>query len=164
MSPLTRSVSGSLEWDWAAVRRLCLHEARRVLGASATAEDAAQEAALRAWRQRHRCLTPERPGPWIATIARREALRCLSRDAPEPLAEDDPGSAVELDGAAIARRADLRRVLAQRPAGERDLLFARYWQDRSLEEIARCEGVNATTVRVRLHRSLARMRKNLGET
>jgi RNA polymerase sigma-70 factor, ECF subfamily len=164
MSPLTRTVSGSLEWDWAAVRQLCLHEARRVLGASATAEDAAQEAVLRAWRQRHRCLTPERPGPWISTIARREALRCLSRDAPQPLAEDDPGSAVELDSAGIARCTDLRRVLAQRPAGERDLLFARYWLDRPLEEIARREGVNSTTMRVRLHRSLGRMRKNLTET
>jgi RNA polymerase sigma-70 factor (ECF subfamily) len=163
MSPLTQSVSGSLQWDWSAVRALCLHEARRVLGASATAEDAAQEAVLRAWRQRHRCLTPERPGPWIATIARREALRCLSRDVPEQLDEDDPRSAVELDSAGIARCADLRRAVAQRPAGERDLLFARYWLDRSLEDIARGEGVNSTTLRVRLHRSLGRMRKNLGE-
>jgi RNA polymerase sigma-70 factor (ECF subfamily) len=163
MPPLTRSVSGSLVWDWAAVREFCLHEARRVLGTSTMAEDAAQEAALRAWRQQHRCRTPERPAPWIATIARREALRSLARDAPEPLADDHPGSAVQLDCAAIAQRTDLRRVLAQRPVGERDLLFARYWQDRSLEEIALREGVNSTTMRVRLHRSLGRMRNNLSE-
>jgi RNA polymerase sigma-70 factor, ECF subfamily len=163
MTPLSRSVSGSVEWDWSAVRAFCLREARRVLGTSAIAEDAAQEAALRAWRQRHRCVTPERPAPWIATIARREALRTLGRDAPEPLAEDDPGSAAQPDSAEIELRADLRRTLAQQPLAERDLLFARFWQDRSLEEIARREGLNPATVRVRLHRSLRRMRKNLSE-
>ena len=162
MTPLTRSVSGSVEWDWAAVRDFCLREARRVLGTSAVAEDAAQEAALRAWRQQSRCASPERPAPWIATIARHEALRVLARPAPEPLDEDGPGP-LHLDSSEIALRADLRRALALRPIAERDLLFARFWQDRSLEEIARSEGVNSATVRVRLHRSLRRMRNNLSE-
>jgi RNA polymerase sigma-70 factor, ECF subfamily len=160
MSSLTRR----LDWDWAAVHELCLRETRRVLGTSATAEDAAQEAVIRAWRQRDRCRTPDRPAPWIATIARREALRSLSRDIPAPLDDDAGPVSVEFDGAGIAASTDIRRELAQRPIHERELLFARYWQDRSLEAIARDSGTNPVTIRVRLHRSLDRIGKNLAGT
>ena len=75
------------EWDWTNVRALCLRETRRVLGASSAADDAAQEAAIRAWHHRGRCRTPARPDPWIATIARREAFRTLSERSEQSLDE-----------------------------------------------------------------------------
>ena len=62
-------------WDWGWVRKTCWEEARRVLGPSAAAEDAAQEAAIKAWRHHASCRTPEHPRPWLAAIARREAFR-----------------------------------------------------------------------------------------
>ena len=67
------------EWDWGLVRAQCLREAQGVLGQSGGAEDAAQEAAVRAWRRQDSCLTPERPQPWVATIARNEALRIAAQ-------------------------------------------------------------------------------------
>src|ERR1700754_706209 len=71
-------------WDWAALHSHCLRSAQRVLGAQPAAEDAAQEASLKAWRHQTQCRTPDRPGPWVAAIARREALRAL---APTPVRE-----------------------------------------------------------------------------
>src|SRR5690242_9660887 len=73
------------DWDWAAVRATCWREARRVLGASAAAEDVAQDAVLKAWRQRASCRSPEHPLAWVAAIARREALRAVAAPRCEPL-------------------------------------------------------------------------------
>jgi DNA-directed RNA polymerase specialized sigma24 family protein len=36
--------------EWGAIHRLCLNETRRILGPGARADDAAQEAIIRAWR------------------------------------------------------------------------------------------------------------------
>ena len=58
------------DWDWGLVHAHCLREAEGVLGLSGSAEDAAQEATVRAWRRRDNCQTPDRPQPWVATIAR----------------------------------------------------------------------------------------------
>src|SRR5919107_6432057 len=62
-------------WDWAYLRKRSRAEALRVLGDPYTADEAAQEAMTRAWRQRHHCRTPGTPEPWVAQIARNEALR-----------------------------------------------------------------------------------------
>src|SRR5258705_564498 len=64
-------------WDWASGHHLALREARSVLGSGPDAEDAAQEAAMRAWRRRATCR--DAPGAWIRTIARNEALRTVGR-------------------------------------------------------------------------------------
>ncbi len=82
------------DWNWDLVRAQCLRETERILGRSGTAEDAAQEAAVRAWRRRDSCLTPERPQPWVATIARNEALRIADRQHADPL-EDGTEAAEE---------------------------------------------------------------------
>src|SRR6266511_1043297 len=75
----------SSEWDWEMVRITCWREARRVLGSNAMAEDVAQEAVIKAWRHRASCRSPERPLPWVAAIAHREALRALGAPRCEPL-------------------------------------------------------------------------------
>src|SRR4051794_41348361 len=64
-------------WDWATVHRLALREARTILGPGPDAEDAAQEAAMRAWRRRATCR--DAPGAWVRTIAQNEALRTAGR-------------------------------------------------------------------------------------
>src|SRR5437764_203457 len=71
-------------WDWANVHRLALKETRGILGPGPDAEDAAQEAAIRAWRRRATCR--DAPGAWIRAIAHNEALRVIGRrraEAPE---------------------------------------------------------------------------------
>jgi RNA polymerase sigma-70 factor (ECF subfamily) len=158
MTPHPRS-TGS-DWNWTEVRALCLREARRVLGASTAADDAAQEAAFRAWRCRTRCRTPGRPGPWIVAIARNEALRVLSRRREEPL---ETAAVMPSESGESLAALDLRRALRTMDGQDVQLLVGRYWQDLSDSELAEQLGVAEATVRVRLHRLRLRLRNILVE-
>jgi RNA polymerase sigma-70 factor, ECF subfamily len=149
-------------WDWTAVRAQCLREAQRVLGATAEAEDAAQEAAVRAWQKRDACDTPERPGPWIRTIARREALRLAARRRELPLEEaGEPGVC---DEERLLLRGSVRAAVAELAPEERRLLLGCYWHDLSGSELSRLLGRAEATVRVQLHRTRGRLRESLEPT
>jgi RNA polymerase sigma-70 factor, ECF subfamily len=155
-------------WDWAQARDLCFREARRVTRDTALAEDAAQEALLRAWRARASCRTPEAPGPWLVAIARNVALGALTRQRRQPysvalegsrLREADP-KAQDAMAQALERVVfgDLLRLLT---APERRLLRLRYEDDLTHPEIARRLGLPEGTVKVRLHRLRARLHEEL---
>ena len=154
------------DWDWAFYRARCLAEARRILGSTADADDAVQEALARAWRNRHRCRTPEAPLPWLLAITRNEALRIRGRASQraqvEP-AEREPGGDEDplLESAPL--RADLTRVLAGLPDHDRRLLEMRYGEDLTQESVAGRLGIPEGTVKVRLHRLRARLRGELEE-
>jgi len=152
------------DWNWGDVRALCLREARRVLGPSTAADDAAQEAAIRAWRQRTRCRTPSRPDPWLATIARREALRLLSQRREQPL--EDAAEELSEEGGQEQESLsalDLREALRTMDGEDVQLLVGRYWQDLPYSELAEQLGVAEATVRVRLHRLRLLLRNILVE-
>jgi RNA polymerase sigma-70 factor (ECF subfamily) len=146
-------------WDWAALHAHCLRSAQRVLGAQPAAEDAAQEASLKAWRHRAQCRTPDHPEPWVAAIARREALRALPRAA-QPLTERrepvDPGHERQ-----SIRRVDVARAVGDLAADDRRLVLARYWGDCTQEQAAALLGMPTTRAKVRLHRARARLRQAL---
>ena len=148
------------EWNWTDVRALCLREARRVLGPISAADDAAQEAAIRAWRQKDSCRTPARPGPWLAAIARREALRLLAQRREQPLEDGAVHPAEEGDRIAAL---DLRRALQAMDGQDVRLLIGRYWQDLPYSELAEQCGMAEATVRVKVHRLRIRLRDNLVE-
>jgi RNA polymerase sigma-70 factor (ECF subfamily) len=152
---------GRGDWDWDQVRALCLREAQRVLGRHAAAEDAAQEAVTRAWRRRASCQTPDSPEPWIAAIARREALRLAARRSDVPLhaAEDAVGVAGGADE--LVQGVDVRRAVATMSDADRRLLLARYWGDLTQPQAAHLLGIAEGTVKVRLHRARATLRAAL---
>jgi RNA polymerase sigma-70 factor (ECF subfamily) len=135
-----------------------------VLGATSTADDAAQEAAIRAWQKRERCQTPARPDPWLAAIARHEALRLLAQRREQTLEDRDPSPAVadprEPDRLAAL---DLRSALRGLDGQDVRLLVGRYWQDLPYSELAEQCGVAEATVRVRVHRLRLRLRNTLVE-
>ncbi len=152
-------------WDWSALRAICLREAQRVLGASASAEDAAQEAMVRAWRRQTTCHTPDKPHAWITTIARREALRHVRRPREACLddlpARSHPRSEPE-DG--LLQGATVRQAIAGLDYEDRWLVHARYWRDLSDAEMAGTLGLAEPTVRVRLHRLRSGLKEALTET
>jgi RNA polymerase sigma-70 factor (ECF subfamily) len=151
-------------WDWATIRSLCLREAQRVLGSSTDAEDAAQEAAVRAWRRRGSCLDPSRPNPWVAAIARREALRIAGRRR-ETALEDVPELGQDAAGSDTIPHGDaLQAIFGGLTADDRLLLFGRYVQDLTHRELAQRSGLKEGTVRVRLHRLRSVLKDRLVET
>jgi len=125
------------------------------------AEDAVQEAMMRAWRQRDSCQRPESPIAWMVQITRNEALRRLGRERlradHELVGEDHPAAESPLE-----RRLevlDLRRALTAVTAEERALLTLRYGADLTQPAIARMLDVPEGTVKVRLFRARKRIRQ-----
>jgi RNA polymerase sigma-70 factor (ECF subfamily) len=150
------------DWDWDVLRTTCWREAKRVLGSVASAEDVAQEAAIKAWRHRASCRRPERPLPWVAAIAHREALRAIAAPRCEPL-DRAPEALVGAPEPSLDLVLDVRRACAELPEPDRRLLLARYWQDLTHQEAAELLGMPDGTAKVRLHRIRSRLRPALRE-
>ena len=150
------------DWDWTLVRAQCLREARGVLGTTGPAEDAAQEAAVRAWRRRDSCLTPERPAPWISRIARNEALRFVRPERAASLEETElPAEDSHEDE--VLGKADIARALEALPGVDRELVKGRFFDDLDYRQLGVLLDISEGTARVRLHRALARLREALVE-
>ncbi|MDQ1700952.1 MAG: hypothetical protein QOF57_204 [Frankiaceae bacterium] len=149
-------------WDWGRARRLFLSETRRVLGHSDTAEDAAQEAALRAWQRRHTCQIQDEPDPWLRQIARNEALRILARPVAEDLDRVPERHGEDCDPV-DARAMDLRGAVAALGADDRRVLMLRYWADMKQRQVAEVLDMPEGTVKVRLHRARNHLRSLLDE-
>ena len=162
MTQRTLPAPRGLDWDWGNVRALCLRETKRVLGPSPAADDAAQDATLRAWRHRGRCRTPTTPEPWLRTIARREALRTLAQCS-EVSIEDHDVADTRQDMADFAVSLDVRRALRALDSQDKRLLIGHYWQDLPNSELAMQLGLAEVTVRVKLHRLRRRLRDILVE-
>lgn len=137
----------------------CRRTAQHVLGRTADAEDAAQEAIVRAWRRRDACTGA--PGPWVMTIAHREALRILRRRREAPL-DDAPEPLDSRDEDLVLERMAVRAAVSRLPEADRDLLHAAYWEDLAGAELSRRLGRPEATIRVRLHRSRRQLRAVLG--
>jgi len=159
--------SPTLAWDWASLRQRCVREATRVLPA-ADAEEAVQEALMRAWLRRDACRSPEAPLPWLLEITRNETRRLMGRRARrfslelfESTPSDADGEDDELVG--TATRVTLDRALRTLADRDQRLLLLRYGEDLTQVEVARRLGLPEGTVKVRLHRARRRLRRLLEE-
>jgi RNA polymerase sigma-70 factor (ECF subfamily) len=132
------------------------------------AEEAVQEALIRAWLRRDACRSPEAPLPWMLEITRNEARRLLGRqarrasreliDAITPAPDSEEG---QLADAAV--RVTLEQALGSLAEADRRVLRLRYADDLTQGEVARRLGVPEGTVKVRLHRARRRLRRLLAE-
>jgi RNA polymerase sigma-70 factor, ECF subfamily len=151
-------------WDWAGLRRSAGLEARRLLGDPDAAEDAAQEAMIRAWRQRSSCRSPDAPEGWLRQIARNEALRhhgrALARECDSLPAEE---AASDAPDDPVVDRLYLDQTLRGLRSQDRMLVTLRYKLDLSDVAIAEHLGIAQSTVRVRLHRLKKRLRVLMDE-
>jgi len=155
------------DWDWADLRRRSKAEALRVLGDPHTADEAAQEAMTRAWRQRERCRTPGTPGPWVAQIARNEALRLRAGEKKQcdvaiRAAQHQPGATAWAEDRLISDLT-VQQVLDGLTLEERRLIDLRYKDDLAQPAIAAVLGIPEGTVKIRLHRLRKRLRKVITE-
>jgi RNA polymerase sigma-70 factor, ECF subfamily len=150
-------------WDWDEVHRICLSYAFRYAKDRTEAEDIAQDSMVRAWRKRSTLRNSEARKSWLATIVRNEALREFARRRPAPsdTIEVAHGSDDERVLATV-ERADLHAALDRLNQRDRQLVRLRYDEDMTQEAIARRLGIPLGTVKVRLHRVRAKLRREIG--
>jgi len=150
-------------WDWDEIHRICLRFAFRYAKNRTEAEDIAQDALLRAWRKRDTLRDIGARRSWLATIVRHEALREFARKRPLPsdLIELIHGRDDERVLATV-ERADLHAALERLNKRDRQLVRLRYDEDMTQEAIAHRLGIPLGTVKVRLHRVRAKLRRSIG--
>jgi RNA polymerase sigma-70 factor (ECF subfamily) len=126
------------------------------------AEEAVQEALIRAWRTRARGVHVAAPSALAMHITRNEALRVLERR--KRLCERETGTE-RMDEMRDERRHDdvlsdlwFEGALATLEPSDRLLVRLRYEEDLPHPEVARQTGMPEGTVKVRLHRIRHRLR------
>ena len=120
------------------------------------AEDAVQEAALKAWRKLDRLREGSPFGPWFlgivanqcGTTRRGRWFRLIRHPSPELLIASDEAAA----------DADLRRAIRRLKEGQRAAIVLHYYLDMPLDDVAQVLGLSRAGVKSRLHRALRTLR------
>jgi RNA polymerase sigma-70 factor (ECF subfamily) len=151
--------------------------ARSILRNDEEAEDAVQEAYMRAWRALSSFRSDARLSTWLVRIVANEAFGRLRRKSPQIIALDDAMSSPEPDVQAsltdeparrpehAAMRAQLRSLLEARidllPEAFRAVFMLRAVEEMSVEEVSQTLNIPETTVRTRFFRARNLLREGL---
>ncbi len=164
MTRTTLQKVSSTSWDWEELRDFCFAQAMRVVGSPEAADEAAQEAILRAWTHRDRCLHPDRPHGWLRRIAHNEAVRVVGRRPREVLAaEPFPYHTRSCTDDEVDDRLVVSDAIAKLSEADQELVRLRYYEDLTCAMLAERFGLSEATVKVRLHRLRRRLRQGLEE-
>lgn len=130
-----------------------------MLRSQADAEDAVQDAVLKAWRHFGRFRRGSDLRPWLFTIVanecrsqRRSKWWSVIRTSEVPDEPMDARSSVE------PATLDLRRALYRLPHDQRLVVILRYYLDLSLEDVAQTLGISSKAAKSRIHRAVERLR------
>jgi RNA polymerase sigma-70 factor (ECF subfamily) len=135
-----------------------------ILGDQHEAQDATQDALLRAWRSAASLRDPVGFQAWFDRILvnvcrdrlrRRGKVRLVAMDDAQGI------GAVRDPFRAILDRDEVLRAMASLDADHRIVLVLHYWADLTVEGVAERLGWPVGTVKSRLHRGLATMRSRL---
>lgn len=126
------------------------------------ADDLAQEALLRAYERWDRVGAMDSPAGYVYRTAlnlHRSRIRALVVRARRVIA------AVPADDHSdqVSASHDVRSALARLPRGQREALVLVEWLGLGSEEAGRVLGIDASSVRGRLHRGRAALRERLGD-
>ncbi len=137
--------------------------ARLILRATDLAEDAVQEALVRAWQQLPTLRDPDRFDAWLHRLlvnACADQGRQLRRWTQQvrPLLLD---TAIDDDTGAVADREQLERGFSRLKLEQRTVVVLHYYSGFSAAEIARILGIPEGTARSRLHYATEAMRAAL---
>lgn len=163
-SSIARAVAGD---EVAFARIVAAHHADMariayfVCGDLDVAEEAEQAAWIVAYRRLRDLRDPDRLRPWLMSIAANEArqlARGRRRRTIREIPTIDAARSRDIDHAALI---DLADALSRLDPRDRAIVGLRYVAGFDSAEIGRALAISATSVRVRLHRLLERLRKDL---
>jgi RNA polymerase sigma-70 factor (ECF subfamily) len=128
------------------------------------AEDAVQDALVKAWKLRWRVREPEKFPTWLATIARHRAHDIFRKGRTVPLFATiheviEPSSAAEPNNPELDQQ--LHFALAALPELHRSALTLRYFEEMDYQSIEKLLGLSNGALRGILGRALAALRKQL---
>jgi RNA polymerase sigma-70 factor (ECF subfamily) len=145
----------------------CARIALRILGNREDAEEAIQDAFLRAFRALEDYEDRERFSAWLARILVNQCRTTLARNRRREsvFLDVDPR---ELDlavagGDASGAWPELEHALAKLPAEQREAIVLKYADDLTYEEMARITGAGESALKMRVQRAFARLRALLQE-
>lgn len=149
--------------------RLVYAVAYKVLGDRALAEEATQQAFVKAWRAAQSFEAERELGPWLAAIARRVAIDLYRRESArsadplETAAPDDPALISSPQTAdAIYDVWEVREAVAQLPSDEQEVVRLQHLDGFTHVQIAERLGVAVGTVKSRSFRAHKRLAAMLG--
>ncbi len=141
----------------------------KVLGERGLAEEATQQAFVKAWRAAASFDERRELGPWLVTIARRVAIDLYRHEAlrtADPLDSVEPGhpalSSAPESAEAIYDIWEVRQAVAQLPADEQEVVRLQHFAGLTQVEIAQQLGVAVGTVKSRTFRAHKRLAALLG--
>ena len=146
---------------YAATSRRLVRQIFAMTGDLSEAEDAVQEAYIRAWRRWPRIRTYEDPEAWLRMVAYRIAVNSWQK-ARNRLTAHRAGRHDELPGLSpdlVALVSALRKI----PEAQRRAIVLHHLAGLSVEEIAREMGAPAGTVKARLARGRRALAPHLSE-
>jgi RNA polymerase sigma-70 factor (ECF subfamily) len=167
---ITRVLDGDVEAFSRLVDRhydRCARIAMRILGNREDAEEAVQDAFLRAFRALGSYEDRERFSAWLTRILINQCrtIRTRVQRREEVFSHLDLADAelfVDVDSTESAWP-DLERALAQLPPDQREAVVLRYADDLTYEEMARVTGAGESALKMRVQRAFARLRALLQE-
>ena len=138
-----------------ATYRLCY----AIVRSAAEAEDASQEAFVRAWRELPRLRDASAWPGWLRKIATREAIDEGHRRRRGIRTWAGRIDAIAPDhGAAVATRMEIEAAFARLSVDDRALLALRFYADLEVPDAAATLGIPLGTAKSRLSRALGRLR------
>ena len=132
-----------------------------MLGDSQEAEDAIQEATVRAWLRLGQLRADISLRPWFFAIVANQCRSLRRRPWWSVVRLAEPRISAPGPEETAVESLDLDRALARLSPDDRALLHLRYYQDLPVAEVARCLGISAGAAKVRLHRVARRLRPGL---
>jgi RNA polymerase sigma factor, sigma-70 family len=122
------------------------------------AEDAVQEAAMKAWRKRATFRPGAEPRPWFLAIVANECKMARRRPGWVLFGQRSPQEREPASGIEAGDVERLRWALSRLDRKHQLVLVLRFYLDLSNEEVGRTLGISAATARVRVHRAIRRLR------
>ncbi|HEU4865677.1 MAG TPA: sigma-70 family RNA polymerase sigma factor [Actinomycetota bacterium] len=132
-----------------------------VCGSRPAAEDAVQEALLRAWEQSEKGEEIESLNAWVTTVAMNLARSGLRRLRSERRARARLHGPLSSESAS-SERIDVERALSTIPRRQREAVVLRYYLQMDTREVADALGINEGTVKSTLFRARTALASALG--